>query len=203
MSSIQVSKIEFQDPNIYAVILDNVFTADECRTLIERSESGPGYEAALLNIGNGKQVLATSIRNSQRRIIDDFDLAGTFWSRIQSYVPNNWIGRPVVGLNERLRFLRYDPGEEFKPHFDGQYTRDDGSESSYITVQIYLNKVEKGGETILFGSRNGLKEDLPVVPKIGRVLIFQHSLVLHSGAPVVQGRKYTIRTDVMFKNNKY
>jgi len=34
-------------------------------------------------------------------------------------------GRTAVGLNERLRFLRYDTGTFFAPHFDGQYVRDE------------------------------------------------------------------------------
>ena len=57
----------------------------------------------------------------------------------------------VVGLNERLRwilwngklswildfrFLKYSDGQYFKPHFDGTYTRPDGSETSYITIQV-------------------------------------------------------------------
>ena len=38
-----------------------------------------------------------------------------------------------VGL---LRFLKYSDGQYFKPHMDGQYRRPDGSEASYITVQV-------------------------------------------------------------------
>jgi hypothetical protein len=36
-----------------------------------------------------------------------------------------------------------------------------------------------------------------VVPKTGSVLLFQHPL-LHSGETVVRGRKYALRTDVMY-----
>jgi hypothetical protein len=42
----------------------------------------------------------------------------------------------------RFRFLRYDPGEYFKPHMDGSYRRDNGDESK-ITVFIYLNEVSR------------------------------------------------------------
>ena len=57
----------------------------------------------------------------------------------------------VVGLNERLRwilwngklswvldfrFLKYSDGQYFKPHYDGTYTRPDGTETSYITIQV-------------------------------------------------------------------
>ena len=38
-----------------------------------------------------------------------------------------------------------------------------------------------------------------VEPKIGRVLIFQHRDLLHSGADVTSGVKLTLRTDLMYK----
>jgi hypothetical protein len=64
----------------------------------------------------------------------------------------------------RLRFLRYDPGQYFKPHCDGSYMRDNG-ECSYITVQLYLNEGFKGGNTtFLSGDEHQRKE---VVPKTG------------------------------------
>jgi len=46
----------------------------------------------------------------------------------------------VISMWIRLRFLRYDPGEYFKPHFDGVYMRDNG-ERSCVTIQLYLNEV--------------------------------------------------------------
>ncbi len=36
-------------------------------------------------------------------------------------------------------------------------------------------------------------------PKIGRVLIFQHKRLYHSGDEVTAGVKYTVRSDVMFE----
>ena len=48
-----------------AFVLDNVLTEDECKALIEETEE-KGYEAALLNVGNGRQVLDTTNRNSKR-----------------------------------------------------------------------------------------------------------------------------------------
>ena len=39
-------------------------------------------------------------------------------------------------------------------------------------------------------------------PRVGRVLIFQHRNLLHSGAEVESGLKLTLRTDLMFKKRK-
>lgn len=41
--------------------------------------------------------------------------------------------------------------------------------------------------------------DYNVIPKTGRVLIFQHRGLLHSGADVLGGVKYTMRSDLMYK----
>ena len=101
-------------------------------------------------------------------------------------------------MNERLRFLRYDPGERFAPHNDGCYVRPDKSELSFITVQLYLNEGFQGGSTTFLSWNE--EDRLEVVPKIGRVLVFEHR-ILHEGSPLVKGRKYAVRTDAMYINN--
>ena len=40
-----------------------------------------------------------------------------------------------------------------------------------------------------------------VLPKIGRILLFQHRGLLHSGDDVLQGVKYTMRTDLMYERD--
>lgn len=93
-----------------------------------------------------------------------------------------------------MRFLRYNPGEYFKPHFDGSYMRTNG-DVSYITVQIYLNEVShlyleslsdqslecliviwiislakgfKGGSTTFLNKFDSKDGGLEVVPKTGK-----------------------------------
>ncbi|RHY58046.1 hypothetical protein DYB34_000192 [Aphanomyces astaci] len=158
------------------------------------------YDIALLNVGYGRQVLRPDVRNNDRCIIDDVATASIVWDRVRPHLPSTFQGKPVVGVNERLRFLRYYPGQEFKPHCDGSYRRPDGSEQSYITIQIYLNGGDdlEGGDTVIFDRDNTIK----VHPVPGRVLIFQHYNVEHSGAPVINGVKYAIRSDIMCSLNK-
>jgi hypothetical protein len=43
---------------------------------------------------------------------------------------------------------------------------------------------------------------LDVDPKAGRVLIFQHRGLLHSGDEVLEGVKYTMRSDLLFEFDK-
>ncbi|XP_038066703.1 uncharacterized protein LOC119736764 [Patiria miniata] len=122
-----------------AFFLDIVFTEEECKELIRCSEE-KGYEQALVNVGGGRQKLMLSARNNQRCLIDSTELVDAFWETLAEFIPQTFYGYKALGLNERLRFLRYDPGEYFKPHFNGSYERKNG-EHSMVTVQIYLNEI--------------------------------------------------------------
>lgn len=116
--------------------------------------------------------------------------------------------------NERMRFLRYEDGEYFRPHKDGSYETPDREQRSYFTLHLYLNdhcrytqdglagaEIRlKGGATTFHDSC--MKGKLDVFPKAGRVLLFQHKDLLHSGADVMQGVKYTMRTDLMYALRK-
>ena len=71
---------------------------------------------------------------------------------------------------------------------------------SFLTLMIYLDAPEKGGET------NFLSPDDPsrvtaVAPATGVALAFEHQL-LHEGALVRQGCKHAIRTDVMYRRRE-
>ena len=183
-----------KDYDYLAFVVNDVFTKEECDEWIAETEA-KGYEEALVNAGD-QALFAPKYRNSKRCIVDSHDKADKLWCKIKDFIPKEFRDLPVVGLNERLRFLRYDGGEFFKPHYDGTYTRKDMSEKSQITVQLYLNEGFEGGETTFLGPTQ--QEKVAVVPKIGKVLVFQHHL-LHEGSLLKSGRKYSMRTDVMYK----
>lgn len=124
------------------------------------------------------------------------------------------------GLNERMRFLKYGPAQYFKEHCDGTYETPDGKQRSFYTYHLYLNdsaqalgikegsewddgEMLRGGATTFWSNPGYGKKESPkrvdVDPKAGRVLIFQHRGLLHSGDEVTQGVKYTMRSDVMFE----
>jgi hypothetical protein len=60
---------------------------------------------------------------------------------------------------------------------------------------VYLNADFSGGETKFYNEDRELH--VTVRPERGMALGFVHSQ-LHEGAPVVRGRKYVLRTDVMY-----
>lgn len=94
-----------------------------------------------------------------------------------------------MGLNERLRFYRYTEGQQFRWHFDGSYRRSE-RERSMLSLLIYLNEGCLGGET-------EFATGISVEPRTGMALAFVHR-VEHRGAPVLEGIKYVLRTDVMY-----
>ena len=172
------------DDGIFTI--SGVLTASECRELIDWSEA-LGYEAAPVSLAGGP-AHRPDIRNNARVMIDSPERAQQIWSRISAGVPPVLRRRRAVGLNERLRFYRYGPGQRFAPHTDGCHRRPNGEES-LLTLMIYLNSAARGGETRF--------ENASITPEPGLALIFDHYL-LHEGARVLEGQKYVLRSDVMY-----
>ena len=108
-------------------------------------------------------------------------------------------GQPI-GLNPRLRVLRYDSDDHdvFDPHFDAT-TRVAGDKTSLLTVLLYLNDGGgvnfEGGQTLFLDSEKG--DSVHVTPAMGSAVVFEHDL-FHSSAPLEFGTKYVLRTDVLF-----
>lgn len=217
---IQRINLDWEKRQYLALTIDNAFSSEEVADLIARSEE-VGYELARVNIGSGIQREMTDYRNSDRCIIDDPAVAALLWSRIQKacneldadeverlnlqrlFQPKR--GWYPVGLNERLRFLRYGPGTYFKPHWDGTYVRENElgperrGERSFVTCQLYLTEGARGGATTFMSGFSRIEQRVPVEPMVGRVILFQHDL-LHEGSTLKDGVKYVIRTDVMYTN---
>lgn len=154
IKKVSVSLPNTRDQGKLAFILLNVLTPEECSEWIKLTEER-GYQPALVNVGM-QEVLMTDFRNSDRCIIDDPDMANIVFERIKSYLPQTWENHQIVGLNERLRFLRYDPGQKFEQHMgkkkplflhfpfkliisliDGVYVRRDGSGERSFIVSYY------------------------------------------------------------------
>ncbi|KAF5350088.1 hypothetical protein D9756_009251 [Leucocoprinus leucothites] len=202
----------------YCKVIDDVFTPDECAELIALAESDAKWAQAAVHYGLGpsQNYVDTSYRNSERILRFDDKAAEKLFQKLLPYIPelkelkagnpysSKIVGAQVLkhfnlklcGLNERLSFLRYGPGNYFRSHCDGMLELPDGRKS-LVTVQIYLGDEGcEGGATRFWSANHGRHFD--VDPKPGRVLIFQQKGLLHSGEDVVKGTKYTLRSDFMF-----
>src|SRR5262249_2662886 len=124
--------------------LRGAFTPAECAALVCVAERA-GFCPAPLTTSTGF-VMNTDVRNNTRVMLDDAPRAEALWCRLAPSVPER-LGRfRAVGLNERLRFYRYGPGEFFAWHRDGAFWRSNG-ERSLITLMVYLNEGFEGGST--------------------------------------------------------
>ncbi|MEZ4322896.1 MAG: 2OG-Fe(II) oxygenase [Myxococcota bacterium] len=170
----------------YIVLVRDFLSAERCRERIAWSEA-EGYEEARLSDGSRR----TDVRNNDRLIFDDAALASRWWARVREAVPVLPSAHPI-GLNERFRFYRYHPGQQFRHHRDGVFQRND-SELSQFTLLVYLNADFEGGGTT-FGRWS-------VTPETGMALLFRHEIE-HAGEAVLRGCKYVLRTDVMFRRGK-
>ncbi len=172
-------------------VIPSFLSPQECERFINLGEE-KGFGDAPITTAAGF-VMRKDIRNNDRAMVDDPALAGELFERARPFLVQEFRGWDLVGFNERWRYYRYDPGQTFAPHRDGAYERENG-ERSRFTFMIYLNDGYEGGETIFHEGR----EVLRVKPERGKVLVFHHPL-LHEGAPVVAGRKYVLRTDIMYR----
>lgn len=165
-----------------------VFAAAECADTIAQIER-LGFTDAPITTAVGF-VMRPDIRNNTRVMFDDHDLAATLFTRLGGAIPARLHGRRAVGVNERFRCYRYEPGQRFAPHYDGAYQRS-ATERSELTLMVYLNDDFTGGKTTFHDF------DADVTPRTGAALLFQHSL-LHEGCIVKSGVKYVLRSDVMY-----
>lgn len=167
--------------------IENFWPAEKCLAFIEKSEQ-IGYEPATVQTEMGPR-LVDSIRNNNRVMLKDIQLADELWVHLKPVAPVKAGNSTPIGLNELFRFYKYGPGQQFRKHRDQSYIRND-KESSFYTFMIYLNDDFKGGATVF--------NDVTVNPRQGSALIFYHYLE-HAGSEVSEGTKYVLRTDIMFR----
>lgn len=167
----------------------------ECQQYVQLAED-IGFEDALVTSPTGA-IRVSQLRNNQRVMFKSDPMAEVIWERLVDFVPTGFEGRTAIGVNEMFRFYRYDSGQQFDWHQDHAYERDNG-ELSCLTLLVYLNEGFVGGETSFDDSCSlDSFEPFEVTPAIGMALLFDHP-THHKGEPVQQGRKYVLRTDVMY-----
>eukprot|EP00026_Physarum_polycephalum_P003428 Phypoly_transcript_03439.p1 GENE.Phypoly_transcript_03439~~Phypoly_transcript_03439.p1 ORF type:complete len:768 (+),score=84.19 Phypoly_transcript_03439:95-2398(+) len=180
--------------------IDSFLSKRECRYFIEESER--------LGLEDISHEYEAKYRNSRRVLFSSRFLANRLFKRLMQefcyddivhakpygfYKSGTW--KPV-GLNDVFKVSRYEEDNHFRPHFDGCFVVSDACRSIY-TLLIYLNEDFEGGETRFFETLGS--ETCPEVkPLTGRALVFNHDL-RHEGAKVTKGKKYIMKTEVLFR----
>ncbi|KAA8498003.1 hypothetical protein FVE85_5588 [Porphyridium purpureum] len=140
-------------------------------------------------------------RRQFRMQLDDPQLSRAIFERMQAFnlLPASINGRQVFGCTSNIRLYEYRPGDRFGRHIDeSNLDAASGARSEY-TALIYLSGDLKGGEIKFYGSRGQLVE--AIVPQRGRLLLHGHGperCLEHEAAPVVQGLRQVLRTDVLY-----
>mmetsp|Transcript_121252 Transcript_121252/g.220540 ORF Transcript_121252/g.220540 Transcript_121252/m.220540 type:complete len:650 (-) Transcript_121252:16-1965(-) len=171
----------------FARTIDKLLDPSECKQLIDLAESN-GFGLA------GSRGFNPYARFAMRCFIDAPQVGSVLTRRLASLLPTEYppgSGRPLVGVNERCRFLKYVPGM----HHSGDHTdcaHEDSRGRSFLTVQVYLNDSFEGGRTTFISDRL-----VPIKPAAGRAVVFDHELY-HRGGIVSDGVKYAIRLDVLY-----
>ncbi len=178
-------KVNRLNEQVYTI--EGFLSKENCVRLINQSEI-IGYSDATVETERGAKRIA-EVRNNQRVLFTDYDLAATLWNTAKEYAPVKIGNSNAIGLNELFRFYKYQVGQQFKKHIDQSFIRNE-NEASYYTFMIYLNDDYGGGETLF--------DDIIVKAKQGMALIFLHSLE-HEGAKVNSGSKYILRSDIMYR----
>ena len=187
-----------------AVVVDDVMTAGECASLVETYGAAESLRKVTEAAGDGFKVAIQQPRNYSLGVFKDDVLRRGLWRRLEgragaaldAFRLARGEARPL-GLNERLRVLRYEAGERFEPHYD--LVVDDGASRSLVTVLLYLTEDFEGGDTVFLDAAEPASCPAAVRPKVGRCVLFEHAL-FHTGAEVSRGRKFVLRTDVMFES---
>jgi len=163
------------------VLLNNVLSDEECDELInhaklrmKRSKIGLSHEENEMRTSSGM-----FFEESETELI----------KRIENRIET--IMNIPIEHAEPLQVLHYEPGQQYKPHFD--YFSNHRTKNNRIsTLILYLNDVEEGGETI-FPALN-----YSVAAKKGTGLYFEYfyqdeainELTIHAGSPVISGEKW-------------
>ena len=202
-------------------VIDSLLTTSECEILLHTSCETYGFSS--LN-----HSFTATDRQADRLCIIDTDLANLIWARLgplyddfrfDGRSDNDW---SVLGVNECCRVSQYRaPSVGFSPHFDTPYVAAADCRSA-LSIVVYLNGVGATefydvplslakGEIDIAGLttseeivvRGGLDQYTKYVVKAkqGRCVIFRHD-VLHAGAPITEGTKYVLRTDIIFRQQQ-
>ncbi|HRI07725.1 MAG TPA: 2OG-Fe(II) oxygenase [Nannocystaceae bacterium] len=188
-------------------VLHDVMAPRECRRLVDAAEA-IGFTHAGLAVGDDAYRVNLSVRNNLRVVVDAPALAERLWRRVRDHVDARHEGRPVHGLNHRLRVYRYEVGMRFFPHVDVRMEVPGGE--TRASVVIFLGDAFEGGATRFFevkdrgarrGEGRGRKFDnrvrFALRPATGGAVVFDH-LLLHEGQEVSAGVKYAVRSDLIY-----
>ncbi|XWS50614.1 hypothetical protein CRYUN_Cryun12cG0101500 [Craigia yunnanensis] len=193
--NLQITRLK--DNDLFTV--KNFFTSAESKAFIKAAESA-GFE----HQGSLGPTKGEAYRDNDRISVNDPALADTIWQSglCKLFSDIKIRGKVAVGLNPNIRFYSVDIGKGNRTHYtlliylSGSPKTKGKSDSSNLKDSASEPLV--GGETVFYGSRNGVVAE--VAPAEGMALLHIHGdkCMLHEARNVSKGIKYVFRSDVVF-----
>jgi len=175
------------------LVFGNLLSSDECEQLIELSRGKLG-RSSVVNAETGQYDVHPHRTSSGTHFArGENELIARIERRIAELTQH------PVEHGEPLQILHYQPGGEYKPHFDYFDPQQPGNEpvlrhggQRVATLVMYLNDVAAGGSTVF------PEVGLDVLPRRGNAVYFAYTTEqgqldarsLHGGSPVSAGEKW-------------
>jgi prolyl 4-hydroxylase len=173
------------------VVFGGLLSDEECEALIELAKPRLARSLTVATKTGGEEINADRTSNGMFFQRGETDLIRRIEARIASL-----LGWPEEN-GEGLQVLHYQPGTEYKPHYDYFDPKEPGTPTILKrggqrvgTLIMYLGEPEKGGGTVFPDVQ------LEVAPKRGNAVFFSYDRAhpatksLHGGAPVIAGEKW-------------
>jgi prolyl 4-hydroxylase len=175
------------------VLFGNLLSAEECDEMVRLSQgklersSVVNNETGAYDIHPHRTSFGTYFNRGENELIRRLE------ARIAELV------QYPVENGEPIQILHYEPGGEYKPHFDYFDPKQPGNEQvltqggqRIATLIMYLNDVEAGGSTVF------PEVGIDVIPRRGNAVYFAYcaeggaldARSLHGGSPVGAGEKW-------------
>lgn len=174
-----------------------LLSRDECQQWIQRAEEIRFDEGDFIfKTGkNGYERMETGgRRSSATMVMNDQSFALKMITALKGHIPETVSDkRKFTGIRESFLISKYEAGQYFAPHYDGNTSAvvGDGVQSqSEFTVVLYLSDDFTGGAThYLPGPQSEVQNPTAVQPLVGHAVIHRAVTILHAGGEVLSGTK--------------
>ncbi len=94
-------------------------------------------------------------------------------------------------LHKEFHYAIYPKGRFYRRHLDTF----ENDQRRKLSMVLYLNKdwtEENGGELVIYTQENNQEKPVSILPKFGRLVIFESSVLEHEVKPVLKGERLSI-----------